>query len=747
MNERSQVALEVTGLAKSFGATRALRSCSLRLPAGEVHALMGENGSGKSPLVKILTGIHAPDSGGFLVGGAAVRFTAPAAAISAGVMAVYQEVLVVGPRSVLENVWLGADGVFRRRASGSQKRAKATAVLSELLERVPDLDTPVEHLSLSDRQACGIARALVREPKVLILDEATSALDVATRDRLFAAVARRKATGICVLFVSHRMDEVDAIADRVSVLRSGESVATLEAKEATTAELVRLMTGAEHLTGATADGLAHRAAPDAGAPVLLRVRGLRLVPEAEPVDFELRAGEVVGLAGLEGHGQDAFIKALWEGPPGEGSVLRTQDAAGAGAGVGVGTGTGVETEIRSEQRAAAAGIGYVPRDRRAEALFGTMSIRENFAAATLRQDGRLGLISRRSALARFAPYRARLKIRMGRESDPITSLSGGNQQKVVIARWLARDPRVLLLNDPTRGVDIGAKRDIYALLDDLTRRRGVAVVMLSTEVDEHIELMDRVLVFREGSLSATLPRAELTRQSLVAAFFGRTVAADKPARRLPPPPCQTCPSPRSFLHPTYSRGLLLERFASSGPRTPFSPGRSRGFPGSKGGALTCRKPVTRRPEKKNPQCTRPSGRHAMTQISRRSVLVAGSATAGALLLNPVTASASATARAAGGEISVAAGETLVVSRTTRLDRLTIASGGTISAPDGYSLTLTVNGVETGQLLTATGAASTQIAPGTYRGDICLTVAVATRWPSAASASLSARPCTWTPPAW
>ncbi|TKA10521.1 sugar ABC transporter ATP-binding protein [Actinacidiphila oryziradicis] len=450
-------------------------------------------------------------------------------------MAVYQEVLVVGPRSVLENVWLGADGVFRRRVSGSEKRAKATAVLSELLERVPDLDTPVEHLSLSDRQACGIARALVREPKVLILDEATSALDVATRDRLFAAVARRKATGISVLFVSHRMDEVDAIADRVSVLRSGESVATLEAKEATTAELVRLMTGAEHLTGATADGPAHRAAPDADAPVLLRVRGLRLVPEAEPVDFELRAGEVVGLAGLEGHGQDAFIKALWEGPPGEGSVLRTQDAAaaaaaaaaGAGAGAGVGVGTGVETEIRSEQRAAAAGIGYVPRDRRAEALFGTMSIRENFAAATLRQDGRLGLISRRSALARFAPYRARLKIRMGRESDPITSLSGGNQQKVVIARWLARDPRVLLLNDPTRGVDIGAKRDIYALLDDLTRR-GVAVVMLSTEVDEHIELMDRVLVFREGSLSATLPRAELTRQSLVAAFFGRTVAADKP---------------------------------------------------------------------------------------------------------------------------------------------------------------------------------------------------------------------------
>jgi ABC-type sugar transport system ATPase subunit len=504
----SEAVLEASGLAKAFGATRALRSCSLRLPAGEVHALMGENGSGKSTLVKILTGVHAPDSGTLTVGGRAVRFGGPAAAIRAGVMAVYQEVLVVGPRSVLENVWLGADGVFRRRVAEADKRSLAASVLGELLERVPDLDTPVEQLSLSDRQACGIARALVRDPGVLILDEATSALDVATRDRLFQAIARRKAEGMSVLFVSHRMDEVDAIADRVSVLRSGESVVSLDVAQATTAELVRLMTGSEHLGGSVTAEVAGRQ-HDPHAPVLLRARGVRLHPGTEPVDFELRAGEVVGLAGLEGHGQDAFIRALWEGPPGEGSVLRTV--------------AGAEAPIRSEQQAAAAGIGYVPRDRRAEALFGTMSVRENFSAATLRQDRRSGLLSRRAAQARFAPYRSALKIRMGRGSDPITTLSGGNQQKVVIARWLARDPQVLLLNDPTRGVDIGAKRDIYALLAELTAR-GVAAVMLSTEVDEHIELMDRVLVFREGALSATLTRAELTRQSLVAAFFGRTVA-------------------------------------------------------------------------------------------------------------------------------------------------------------------------------------------------------------------------------
>ncbi|MGP3769702.1 sugar ABC transporter ATP-binding protein [Streptomyces sp. SDT5-1] len=417
--------------------------------------------------------------------------------------------LVVGPRSVLENVWLGADGVLRRKVSEAGKRARAAEVLAELLGAAPDLDTPVERLSLSDRQACGIARALVRDPKVLVLDEATSALDVATRDRLFQAVARRTADGMAVLFVSHRMDEVDAVCDRVSVLRSGESVATLDGADATTAELVRLMTGAEHLTdipgGST---LAHRTLPAADAPVVLRVSGLRLGPDTEPVDFELRAGELVGLAGLEGHGQDAFIKALWHGPAGEGAVTRLE--------------VGGEREIRSQQHAASCGIGYVPRDRRGEALFGALSIRENFSAATQAKDARGGLLSRASALARFAEYRSGLKIRMGRASDPITTLSGGNQQKVVIARWLAHRPDVLLLNDPTRGVDIGAKRDIYALLDELTAR-GVAVVMLSTEVDEHIELMDRVLVFRENCHSTTLDRQALTRGSLVAAFFGRTV--------------------------------------------------------------------------------------------------------------------------------------------------------------------------------------------------------------------------------
>jgi ABC-type sugar transport system ATPase subunit len=492
------VPLRVRGLAKAFGATVALRSCSLELRAGEVHAVMGENGSGKSTLVKILTGVHRPDAGTVELDGVpAGQLRDPGAAIRAGIVAVFQEVLVVESRPVLENVWLGTDGMFRRRVPEPVKRARAGKLFAELLSDPPDLDAAAGELSLSHRQTCAIVRALLRDPRVLILDEATSALDVDTRDRLFAALARRRESGAATLFISHRMDEVSQIADQVTVLRSGESVATLPREEAAPDVLVRLMTGA--------DGKAVHRRPTRIEmnDAVLRVRGLRLRPHAGAVEFELRAGEVVGLAGLEGHGQDAFLRALWEGG---GQVFRVDG--------------GAETQVRSSRHAASLGIGYVPRDRRAESLFAPLSIRENFAAATSGRDRRRGLLSGAAGRARFARYRESLGIRMGKPSDLITTLSGGNQQKVVIARWLASEPKILLLNDPTRGVDMGAKRDTYALLDKLAAG-GVAIVMLSTEVDEHLELMDRVLVFREGAIAAALPRDQLSRAALVAAFFGR----------------------------------------------------------------------------------------------------------------------------------------------------------------------------------------------------------------------------------
>jgi ABC-type sugar transport system ATPase subunit/ribose/xylose/arabinose/galactoside ABC-type transport system permease subunit len=488
--------LRVEAVGKSFGPTVALRDCSFQLRAGEVHALMGENGSGKSTLVKILSGVHRADAGEVLLGAVPLQARSPRAAIAAGVATVFQEVQCVPGQSVLGNLWLGHDGLFRsgrlaKSQTQQERRDRATAVLAELLGNCPAelLATQAGALSLPERQAVAVGRALLRDPAVLILDEATSALDVATRDRLFAVLRRLTAAGGAVLFISHRMDEVAEIADRITVLRSGDSVATLDRAEATQARLVALMTGGEHLVQA-----------DATAPATTRA-GAVVLPAS---GLDLRAGEIVGLAGLEGQGQDEYLKALRQ--------IRGPGARGTR-------------------------IAYVARDRREESIFPPLSVRENFTAATLRQDARGGLISARRAAARFAGYAARLKIRLGRDSDAITTLSGGNQQKVVIARALASDPAVLLLNDPTRGVDIGAKRDIYALLRELAAA-GMAIVMLSTEVDEHLELMDRVLVFRDGAPAAELGREALSRAAIVGEFFGAvpTQAADAPTTSISPAP-------------------------------------------------------------------------------------------------------------------------------------------------------------------------------------------------------------------
>lgn len=496
--------LQALEIEKSFGVTRALSSGTLELQAGEVHVLVGENGSGKSTMVKILSGVHRPDGGTLIVGeDERPDLRSPRDAMQVGIATVFQEILVTPQRSVLDNVWLGFDGLLKHRISGEERRERARAMLAQLID-VGDLDAPVEPRGLNDRQAICIARALLRRPRVLILDEATSALDMTTRDNLFELIAKLCAQGVAVLFISHRMDEVERIGDRVTVMRSGATVATLVRGQFDSRGLVELMVGSERPAVATSETVTPRA--QVGEPTL-RVSGMQLRPQAAQVDAEFRAGEIIGVAGLEGHGQHEFLEVLAGTRPLAGHVTRLDG--------------GLERRLSSRAQAFRSGIAYVPRDRRDEALFPTLSVLENFGLASMGQDTRRGLIRRRATASRFERFQKRMNIVARRPRDRITTLSGGNQQKVIISRWLARSPQVLVLNDPTRGVDLGAKNDIYRVLAEATAQ-GVTVIMLSTELIELIELMDRVLVFREGAVFCELPRERLTRSRLVAGYFGRT---------------------------------------------------------------------------------------------------------------------------------------------------------------------------------------------------------------------------------
>jgi ribose transport system ATP-binding protein len=498
-------AVIVRDVNKSFGATAALRNCSFTARSGEIHAVVGENGSGKSTLAKLLGGVLAPDTGVVEVNGRSP--TSPVSAREIGIAVVFQEILLADGASVLDNLFLGHDGLFRVKMSRQDKRAHAQEDLGRLVGTPVDLDQDVHGLTLSMRQWIVIARALLRRPSVVVFDESTAALDYASTERFFAEVRRLRDAGACVVLITHRISELTGVCDRATVLQDGKDVGTLEGDEIVEKRLLELMSSKiepvvheESVPARTRSGVA----PDVEEG--LTVSGLKLSIQAQPFDLTFRVGEIVGLVGLEGQGQVKFIRAVAGiDRPVSGRIYVSRHGARQAVG-----------SARSAERA---GVAYVTGDRKAEAVFPNLSVLENFGILGYRRGSRFGFIDRKRVKKMFNEQVGSLSIRVGRSGASINSLSGGNQQKIVIGRALAASPLVLTLNDPTRGVDIGAKHYLHELLK-LLAEAGMTVLFLSNEIEEFIGLCDRVVVFRSDTVFNTLAVEQVTSQDMLAAMFG-----------------------------------------------------------------------------------------------------------------------------------------------------------------------------------------------------------------------------------
>lgn len=491
---------------KVFGVTRALDGCTLRARRGEIHAIVGENGCGKSTLAKAISGVLPLDAGTVSIFGNSP--SSPHEARGIGIATVFQEVLVADEASVVDNLFVGTDRLWTRAMPRRQKREAAARLMEELTGGPVDPDTVVGTLPLSTKQWITIGRALLRNPTVLILDESSAALDLDATERLFAKMRECRDGGAAVFIVTHRIAELVRISDRATILRDGYDVGTLEGADITERNLLSMMTGATPATSA-----ADKKAPEPVSDrIVLQSEGLQVWRDAEPLDFRLREGEIVGVAGLDGQGQDAFVRVL-------SGIARSIE------GTPTVPSSGGETHtLNSLATAVHAGVAYVSGDRKREGILPNLSIHENLLIPQYRRHrfgGPLGIIQWQALSASFEREVDRFSIKMGDPVDRITSLSGGNQQKVMIGRAFALNPRILVLNDPARGIDIGSKDEIYTQLRTYAER-GNSVIYLSSELEEFIGLCSRVIVFRQGTIFDEFEGIEVDTHRILEAMFGQT---------------------------------------------------------------------------------------------------------------------------------------------------------------------------------------------------------------------------------
>jgi ABC-type sugar transport system ATPase subunit len=487
--------LEIRGLGKRFGAVTALEGVDFSAGRGEVHALTGANGAGKSTLMNVLAGVYPPSSGEIVIDGRPVRFAAPAEARAAGVAAVYQELALLPQLTVAENIWLGREPHTRLRLLDRPALNERTARLCAEYRLPLDPGRTVGSLSVAARQLVEIARALSSSARILTLDEPTAVLSLDERRRLFDTVAELKRRGLVVIFVSHRLDEVFEIADRVTVLRNGRRVLDVATADVTRAELVRHMVG----HGVDDRTRAEPLQPSGAAPLQITI-GTRPVPLA----LVLERGEIVGLGGLVGGGRTRLARRL----------------AGLEESVAVDFRIGERSfSVRSAAQAIAQGIVYLTEDRKKDGLFAGLSVVRNASAATLASLSRLGFVDRRAEQRAVAPVLERLRLVAASLRVPVRFLSGGNQQKVLFGRALLALPVFLVCDEPTRGVDVAAREEIYALIDTLSRQ-GVTIVLVSSDLKELLALCHRILVVRDAVVVAELPASASEHEIVEAAVGG-----------------------------------------------------------------------------------------------------------------------------------------------------------------------------------------------------------------------------------